>query len=60
MKLWSYNLFTWVELRKDMETTIKDPLLNLTSLKDINEEDSIPVPSNSKVTNVANQNMIRR
>ena len=48
------------ELKRDLITTIRDPLLDLTALKDINEEDSIPTVQSTKVTNIANQNMIRR
>nr|CAG4642444.1 EOG090X04EN [Evadne anonyx] len=41
-------------------STVKDPLLDLTALKDINDDDSIPTIQSTKVTNTANQNMIRR
>jgi len=47
-------------LKKDLMSTVQDPLLNLTALKDINDEDTIPTIQSTKVTNTANQNMIRR
>lgn len=49
-----------VVLKKDLMSTVKDPLLDLTALKDINEDDSVPTIQSTKVTNIANQNMIRR
>nr|CAG4649250.1 EOG090X04EN [Scapholeberis mucronata] len=46
-------------LKQDLTSGIKDPLLDLTSLNDIAEEDVSSAPSN-KVSNIAHQNMIRR
>nr|CAG4641614.1 EOG090X04EN [Eurycercus lamellatus] len=48
-----------LELKKDLTTNIKDPLLDLTALNDINDEEPV-VHSNAKISNIANQNMIRR
>ncbi|EFX83821.1 hypothetical protein DAPPUDRAFT_301632 [Daphnia pulex] len=47
-------------LRQDLSTAIKDPLLDLTTLNDVVEEESSSTPSNSKINNIAHQNMIRR
>nr|CAH0099157.1 unnamed protein product [Daphnia galeata] len=46
-------------LRQDLSTAINDPLLDLTTLNDVVEEESSN-PSNSKINNIAQQNMIRR
>ena len=47
-------------LRQDLSTAINDPLLDLTTLNDVVEEESSSNPSNSKINNIAQQNMIRR
>nr|CAG4646969.1 EOG090X04EN [Megafenestra aurita] len=46
-------------LKLDLTTAIKDPLLDLTSLNDVVEEDPSGNSTN-KVSNLAHQNMIRR
>ena len=43
-----------------MITAIKDPLVDLTALNDCVDEEPAVNNSNSKVNNLANQNMIRR
>lgn len=52
--------FFFIVLRQDLSTAIKDPLLDLTTLNDVVEEESSSIPSNSKINNIAHQNMIRR
>lgn len=46
-------------LKQDLTTAIKDPLLDLTALNDVVEEDNSATQSN-RVSNIAHQNMIRR
>nr|CAG4636094.1 EOG090X04EN [Eubosmina coregoni] len=47
------------ELKKDLTLAIKDPLVDLTALNDCIDEEPV-VTSNVKMSNLANQNMIKR
>lgn len=47
-------------LKQDLTVGIKDPLLDLTALNDIAEEEPSSTPANTKVSNMAHQNMIKR
>ena len=62
-----YIIFIWplffvfvLELKKDLITAIKDPLVDLTALNDCVDEEPVVNNSNAKMNNLANQNMIRR